>query len=152
MLLIPLPCYLLENDSWCLTLLWAEPPRHQSWALGPGMGGSQPSVKWPSSPHAPLCLWPGKGMGWLLPQQLQLLQGGLLLLGTSSQTVCLLSQKQGMEQGGCTCWVPGECSAWGTGGSCSSPALCTGFLHSSDHSLGQGSAFFQLSILLSIHC
>lgn len=23
-LLIPLPCYLLENDSWCLTLLWAE--------------------------------------------------------------------------------------------------------------------------------
>lgn len=37
--------------------------------------------------------------------------GGLLLLGTSSQTMCLFSQKQGMEQGGCTCWVPGECSA-----------------------------------------
>lgn len=32
--------------------------------------------------------------------------------------------------------------AWGTGGSCSSRALLTGFLLSSNHSLGQGNAFF----------
>lgn len=116
---------------------------------GPGMGGSQPAVKWPSSLHAPVCLQPGEGTGWLLPKQHQ---GGSCFLGQGGQTVCFLSQKQGKEQGGFTCWMPGECSAWGTGGSCSSSALHRGFLLSSNHSLGQGNAFFQLSILLGLHC
>lgn len=129
--------------------------QQQPWALGPGVGGSQPSAKWPSSLHAPCASGQERGQNCCFLSSSRCSREAPASSDEMARPcVCLLSHEQGMghKQGGFTCWMPGECSAWGSGGSCSSPALCRGSSLSSNHSLGQGNAFFQLSILLSIHC
>lgn len=87
MLLIPLPCYLLENDSWCLTLLWAEHHGTSAglWVLVWEAAGPQRSGQ---APHTLPC---ASGDRMTAAQAAPAAPGRLLLPGTSGQAMCLSS-------------------------------------------------------------